>query len=230
MSNDLDWEKWYWRKWKADRCVRRLNGASRAIWFEVLGDMWESDSASWTGAKEDLAAVANVSLEEVDDFLAAAVRGQLCYVLWPGDEPVDNCCGQPVDEDTSRHLCALVPKSPESVTLVSRRKLRGENRREYERLRKRQQRSRGTRPATVPDKTKNKTKNSPKPPQAEGAPESAKKPPGNGSGKPSWNTLWAMPDGLLCEMAKRYGVATHGKEKGDLVKAVLEAAKEAGDG
>lgn len=117
MATNQGWEKWFWRDWKSDPAVRRLTAASRAIWFEILGDMWLQETDTWTGSLLDLEQAANATSEDVEFFLSEIDETGVC----DKNEHVTNC---------HKH-----------VTLTSRRKHKEQKARENAKLRQRRARA-----------------------------------------------------------------------------------------
>lgn len=118
MSRKYPWEKWHWRDWKSDPCVRRLHMTSRAIWFEILGDMWLEETDTWRGTREDLARQVGCTVKEADAFF---------------------------DDAEAAEVCDVKRLSNGEITLLSRRRAREENSRENNRLRQLRHRERGAR-------------------------------------------------------------------------------------
>ena len=125
MSTAQGWEKWYWRDWKSDPCVRRLTLSSRAIWIEVLGDMWMEETAFWSGDAMVLARQIGCTEAEADAFFDEVEDSGVC--------------------DMSRD----VTESHTIVTLVSRRRNKELGDKENNKLRKRRQREKGNSHADV---------------------------------------------------------------------------------
>ena len=223
-SDKLDFEPFFWRELWADPAWLAMEFHARWTWVAVLSLSWLQDSMSdhWCGDRESLARQLGAPQDAVNHFLSEASRTGVCDIIWASDSAVDNSNGCPCCQTMSRP----VTKIPFEFALVSRRRRKQRITREKNRIRKRRERSHANVHAESRGRDRDISKEIPPNPPKGGRPESTKRSSEKGNGALSWNVLQAMPDSLLMATAERYGVTTRGKEKAELVKAILAKAKE----
>lgn len=110
-------DKWVWADWKTDAGVRRCSAKARALWFELLGDMFIQQTDSVGGTTAELSrACGCLTPEEVAEAVVELQRNEVCCVTERNGE----------------------------ITLVSRRRRRERNHKDSNALR--QSRHRAKRP------------------------------------------------------------------------------------
>lgn len=108
MSNKT-WEKWCWKDWFSDTKIQLLSPASRGIWIDILGRLWQEDVYEMTLPISQWALVSRCSETEFSAFLEEGLIVTFC--------------------DMSHDVTG-------NVTLTSRRRKKEDKSRENNRIRK----------------------------------------------------------------------------------------------
>ncbi len=107
MSN-LPYEKWYWKEWLSDPQLRQASPATRGIWADLLGYMWQDQVSKLVLSEVQFKRLAACSQAELEVFFQEAQALLFC--------------------DASRTVTG-------EITVASRRRQRQDKKRENSRLR-----------------------------------------------------------------------------------------------